>query len=85
LGAASDYGDSAFYRVTINYFDARSTKTNFPRGGPGEAARVQRQMAEGGIRNLGKPPHGENDEYLFPKTEIADRFKILSIRTAAPP
>jgi hypothetical protein len=72
----SDYDDSAFYRVTINYFDARSTKTNLPRGGPAEAARVQRQIAKGGIGNLGKPPHGKMTGISFQKTKylIGSKF-----------
>jgi hypothetical protein len=37
-------------------------------------------------RNVGRrlPPYG-NDGYMFPKTGISARFKILSIRTPFPP
>jgi hypothetical protein len=50
-----EFWDSRRESLSI-IFDARSTKINLPLAGPREAARVQRQMAEGGIGNLGKPP-----------------------------
>jgi hypothetical protein len=38
-----------------------------------------------GLRDSGESEAGRNEGYLFPKTGISARFKILSVQIAAPP